>query len=785
MNGKRSNYPYGITSSGTSYRGSGDPTGNRLGTTTNTSYVKSGTVFEPFESRKGDLARIYFYAVAMYLKNGAQNGAVKNWTGGGEVDGSKTIFGSGTGYKSFIYSNYLNMLLDWHKNDPVSADEIKFNNAIEGVQKNRNPFIDHPSWVDIIWGGTYGASQQNGEDTSNGNAVVVNGQIEGTTPSTDPTITINPTSLTLTEGGSTGTITATVANGSGNVTWESSDTDVVTVSSSGTNQTTCTVTPVAAGTTTITASYSTATPVTCSVTVNSSGGGGDDPEVESEILDFTAQSYSDQEVVESLSGTYSSVSLDKGTGNNDPKYFSNGTSVRCYGGNTFTVSSSTKTIKKIELTFGSSDGSNAITTDVGTYSSGTWTGSASSITFTIGGTSGNRRIQKITVYYESSTPTPTPVISLNKSSDEISVGDDTSLTATASGGTGNITWSISEGDEGVVSLSSTTGTTITITGESEGTATITATYSGVSATCEITVSSSVDPVVSGDYTMTLDSSVSGQKNVHWTSASQASLEYDNVTWSTSITGTTSITTQTEYAQIGSKNNPATKITISTTAFAGMKITSASLTGYCMSNTGPTITITAGSTTMLNAQSLVKNESTVYETTSDPVILPANGVLTFTINSSAKAGIAISEIVVNYVDIQDVAEKYAKSFMESGICGTNDKTPASASIWNSMNQAFQDIDEDAQDILTEGIANPSDTKYLGKCLARYDRILYLHGKDTTHFPDFMHRNDENGANQVRGLITNKSNTTLILIMISITSTMIGFIFVGYYLKKKER
>ena len=65
-----------------------------------------------------------------------------------------------------------------------------------------------------------------------------------------------------------------------------------------------------------------------------------------------------------------------------------------------TIASTTKKIAKIEITFGSSDGSNEITTDEVTYSNGTWTGSASSVTFTISGTSGNRRIKKVKVTYD-------------------------------------------------------------------------------------------------------------------------------------------------------------------------------------------------------------------------------------------------------------------------------------------------------------------------------------------------------------------------------------------------
>lgn len=114
-------------------------------------------------------------------------------------------------------------------------------------------------------------------------------------------------------------------------------------------------------------------------------------------LDFTDQGYANQTAVTSLTINAVTVTFSKGTNNNyPPKYYSSGTAVRVYGGNTFTISSD-NTITQITITFGSSDGTNEITTDSGDYSDGTWTGSANEITFTIGGSSGNRRIQSITV----------------------------------------------------------------------------------------------------------------------------------------------------------------------------------------------------------------------------------------------------------------------------------------------------------------------------------------------------------------------------------------------------
>lgn len=72
---------------------------------------------------------------------------------------------------------------------------------------------------------------------------------------------------------------------------------------------------------------------------------------------------------------------------------------RFYAKWTINVASATYTIKKIEFTFASGDGSNTITADKGSFSTDTWTGSASDVTFTIGGSSGHRRISSIKVSY--------------------------------------------------------------------------------------------------------------------------------------------------------------------------------------------------------------------------------------------------------------------------------------------------------------------------------------------------------------------------------------------------
>ena len=115
-----------------------------------------------------------------------------------------------------------------------------------------------------------------------------------------------------------------------------------------------------------------------------------------ESVTFSEKGYSSGEEMTAYEGNNFSISFDKGSNSNVPKYYTSGEAVRAYGGNTFTVSSDND-ISNIEITFGSSDGSNTITTDNGTYSNGTWTGASKSVKFTIGGTSGNRCIATIEV----------------------------------------------------------------------------------------------------------------------------------------------------------------------------------------------------------------------------------------------------------------------------------------------------------------------------------------------------------------------------------------------------
>ena len=139
VNGQRSNFPYGECANGTTLPSNGSVKAlGRLGSCTFPGY--SGTVFEPDDQYKGDFARSYFYMAAAY------NDKIAGWN-------SKML--AGNNYPAFS-SWAINLLLKWHREDPVSQKELDRQEVVYGAQHNRNPFIDHPELAEYIWGNKKG-----------------------------------------------------------------------------------------------------------------------------------------------------------------------------------------------------------------------------------------------------------------------------------------------------------------------------------------------------------------------------------------------------------------------------------------------------------------------------------------------------------------------------------------------------------------------------------------------------------------------------------------------------
>lgn len=145
INQLRSNYPYGVAGSTTFYTFTNS---SRIGNSIIPGSVYTGRVYEPINEFKGDVARsLLYFAVRYEGKLGTFN--FNNNTN----PASDTNPLDGTEERAFDPA-YITMLLQWHAQDPVSQKEIDRNNAVYAIQKNRNPFIDNPSWVTTIWGQT-------------------------------------------------------------------------------------------------------------------------------------------------------------------------------------------------------------------------------------------------------------------------------------------------------------------------------------------------------------------------------------------------------------------------------------------------------------------------------------------------------------------------------------------------------------------------------------------------------------------------------------------------------
>ncbi|MFG2491018.1 endonuclease I family protein [Streptomyces caniferus] len=93
--------------------------------------------FEPRDAVKGDVARMILYMAVRY----------DGGDGFADLEPNDKV---GNGTQPHI--GRLSVLKQWSKQDPPDAFEKHRNQVIfDKYQHNRNPFIDHPEWVDAIW----------------------------------------------------------------------------------------------------------------------------------------------------------------------------------------------------------------------------------------------------------------------------------------------------------------------------------------------------------------------------------------------------------------------------------------------------------------------------------------------------------------------------------------------------------------------------------------------------------------------------------------------------------
>ena len=155
VNGMRSSYPFGETNTTTGFSSisNGEKALGKLGAS---SSGYTGTVYEPADEAKGDIARAVMYMAIRYAtadvckKYGgtANSYPVTTW--------SNSMFSGNLSKNYGLSDNAVAVFLKWHRADPPSAKEIARNNGVEAKQGNRNPFIDLPDLVEYLWGNQAG-----------------------------------------------------------------------------------------------------------------------------------------------------------------------------------------------------------------------------------------------------------------------------------------------------------------------------------------------------------------------------------------------------------------------------------------------------------------------------------------------------------------------------------------------------------------------------------------------------------------------------------------------------
>ena len=116
------------------------------------SHLYNGRVFEPPDRYKGDFARTFMYMVTRY-EYFADPQNPHRW----RSIGIQSMIANNPQNRFPAFSPYgIYIVMKWHRKDPVSQKEIDRNNAVFGIQNNRNPFIDHPELAEYLWGNRAG-----------------------------------------------------------------------------------------------------------------------------------------------------------------------------------------------------------------------------------------------------------------------------------------------------------------------------------------------------------------------------------------------------------------------------------------------------------------------------------------------------------------------------------------------------------------------------------------------------------------------------------------------------
>jgi len=150
-NGDRANKPFSNVTVGATERVTdvNDGQGGGSGVFPGNSNWFNGTYWQTWIGRKGDVARAILYMDVRY------EGGTHGGSGAAEpdlivTDNLSLIVGTGSN-AAVAYMGLLSVLVQWNAQDPPDARERAHNDAVYSFQSNRNPFVDHPEWVNALF----------------------------------------------------------------------------------------------------------------------------------------------------------------------------------------------------------------------------------------------------------------------------------------------------------------------------------------------------------------------------------------------------------------------------------------------------------------------------------------------------------------------------------------------------------------------------------------------------------------------------------------------------------
>ena len=374
VNNRRSNYPFGEVNNVTYSSNQGYC---KLGSCKTEGY--NGTVFEPGDDIKGDLARAYFYMATCY------ENVAKDW--------GHDVF-TGTKYQPFSTWTF-NMLLRWAQEDPVDDIEIARNNAVYETQQNRNPFVDYPGLEYYIWGDkkdvAFSYDNYEGDPSAYVAMPTISPDAGTYYNSVEVTITSSSEGTTIyyTTNGQTPTAESTLYEGAFTLN-ETATVKAIAVKGELTSS-------VATVTYTISQEPD-PTPTEGEINMNNT-------------LFGTSYTGIISTVQEDLTGSQNGISVvyAKGTGANR---YCNNEQIRLYPGNTLTISCSQYNITEITFTLPATS-SNALQANTGTISGSdltrTWTGEAKTVVFSVDGNSGHMKLSGFTAKTDNPATDPTAI----------------------------------------------------------------------------------------------------------------------------------------------------------------------------------------------------------------------------------------------------------------------------------------------------------------------------------------------------------------------------------------